>query len=331
MRIIIRKHGSPEVLETVEENIPEPQKGEVRVRVLAAGVGYSDVMAQRGGYPLAPRRPFTPGYDFTGIVDKVGKSVVGFSVGQHVAALNPGFGCYAEYLCVRPNLLVPFSSSLDPVEVCSLILNYLTAYSVAHKKGHITAGQSVLVHSAAGGVGSALVQLCNLAGVQVYGTASSAKHTLLREWGAYPIDYKTQDFLKVVRANKPEGLDAAFDPIGGMHLIQSYRAVKSGGRVVSYGFAGSQFGGLLPMAAGVVELAALNAFPDGKCVSLCALPSEMKRDNHGYKQTLNLLIDLLATSKIKPLIGAKFPLREANKAHALLESGQVSGKIILQC
>lgn len=331
MRIIIRKHGAPEVLETIEEDIPEPRKGEVRVRILAAGVGYSDVMAQRGGYPLAPRPPFTPGYDFTGIVDKIGKGVTGFSVGQHVAALNPDFGCYAEYLCIRPKMLVPFSSSLDPVEVCSLILNYLTAHSIAHKKGHIAPGQSVLVHSAAGGVGTALVQLCNLEGVQVFGTASSAKHDLLREWGVYPIDYKSQDFLKVICAIKPEGVDAAFDPIGGMHLVQSYRAVKSGGRVVSYGFAGSNFGGLLPMALGVAELAALNAFPDGKCVSLCALPSEVKRDNTWYKHTLNLLIDLLAAGKIKPLIGAKFPLRDANKAHALLESGQVSGKIVLQC
>lgn len=119
-RIVISGHGGTEVLRTVEEVLPEAKPGQVRVRVLAAGVGYADVMAQRGGYPLAPRIPFTPGYDFAGIVDQLGPGATGVDKGQHVAALNPEFGSYAEYVFVRPEILVPFPATLDPGEVVSL-------------------------------------------------------------------------------------------------------------------------------------------------------------------------------------------------------------------
>src|ERR1017187_10534063 len=127
-RIIICEHGNPDVLRMVEEPVPEPKPGQVRVRVLGAGVGYSDVMAQRGGYPLAPRMPFTPGYDFVGIVDRLGETVSGIKIGQYVAALNPGMGSYAEYVCVDPEILVSVPKDLDPAEVTCLILNYLTAH-----------------------------------------------------------------------------------------------------------------------------------------------------------------------------------------------------------
>ncbi len=329
VRVVIRQHGAPDVLGLEKFTLPEPAPDEVRVKVLAAGVGYSDIMAQRGGYPLAPALPFTPGYDFTGVVEKVGARVQGIEPGQRVAALNPRFGCYAQYVCVPACLLVPFPATLDPAEVCSLVLNYLTAHCILHRKARLQTGQTVLVHSAAGGVGSALVQLCGLAGVNVLGTASAGKHALLRELGAIPIDYKTQDFVTVVRAQFPDGVDAAFDPIGGAHLRRSYKTVRKGGKVVCYGFAGDQYGGLLPMVLGVLQMGYLNLLPDGKRVSLCALPGEVKKHNHWYRQTLAHLIALLEQEKIKPVIGARVPLADASRAHDLIERAAVTGKVIL--
>jgi len=330
-RIVIADHGSVDVLDTVEETIPEPRPGEVRVKVLAAGVGYAHIMAQHGGYPLAPKTPFTPGYDFVGIVDQVGSDAVGVEEGQYVAALNPEFGCYSEYVCVPPELLVPVPEDLDPAEVVSLILNYLTAHCILHKKGRVKNGETVLIHAAAGGVGTALLQLGGLLGLEMYGTASAAKHSTVREYGGIPIDYRNRDFLDYIRQEVPDGVDAAFDPIGGPNLRRSYKAVKRGGRVVSYGFAGDRFGGTKRMASGVLQMAALNYWPDGKRVTLCATPGEVKKDPAWYRETLAELIRVLAAGQIDPVIGARVPLVEVKRAHRMLEQGKVAGKVVLVC
>ena len=328
-RIVLESYGSTDVLETVEEALPEPKPGEVRVRVLAAGVGFADVMAQHGGYPLAPKLPFTPGYDFAGIVDRLGDGVTGVMEGQYVAALNPEFGCYSEYICVNPELLVAVPEALDPAEVVSLILNYLTAHCILHKKGHLREKEKVLVHAAGGGVGTALLQLGKLLNLQMYGTASVRKHDIVREFGGIPIDYRNQDFLEFIRKEIPGGVDAAFDPIGGAHLRRSYHAVRKNGRVISYGYAGDKFGGLRQMIFGVLLMSLLNIWPDGKRVRLCATPAEVKKDISWYRETLTKLLLMLSTRKIKPVIGARISLVEAQRAHRLIEEGSVSGKVVL--
>lgn len=328
-RILVRRHGSPDVLETVEEPLPTPKPGQVRVRVLAAGVGYADVMAQHGGYPLAPRLPFTPGYDFVGVVDQLGEGAAGVQVGQYVEALNPDFGCYAEYVCVRPELLVPVPEKLDPAEVVSLVLNYLTAHCILHKKARIREGETVLIHGAAGGVGTALLQLGSLLNLKMYGTASAGKHATVRALGGIPIDYRNEGFVATIRRETPGGVDAAFDPFGGANLRHSYQAVRKGGCVISYGFAGENFGGLSPMITGVLQMFLLNMWPDGKRVRLCATPGEVKKDNVWYRNTLGQLLTMLANGEIHPLVGARIPLLEVRRAHQLVEQGSASGKIVL--
>jgi len=328
-RIVIEANGSTDVLNTVEEALPDPKPGEVRVRVLAAGVGFADVMAQHGGYPLAPKLPFTPGYDFTGIVDQIGEGVTDVVEGQYVAALNPQFGCYAEYICVRSELLVKVPEELDPAEVVSIILNYLTAHCILHKKGHLSEKESVLIHAAAGGVGTALLQLGNLLDLKMYGTASKRKHDIVRQFGGIPIDYRNQDFLEFIRKEMPDGVDAAFDPIGGANLRRSYQIVRKNGRIISYGFAGKKFGGLGRMVFGVLLMSLLNIFPDGKRVRLCATPGEVKKDKPWYRETLAELLSMLSDRKIQPVIGARIPLVEVQHAHRLMEEGSVCGKVVL--
>ena len=327
-RVVLTGNGSTDNLTVVEEAVPEPEPDEVRVRVLAAGVAYSDIMAQHGGYPLAPKVPFTPGYDFAGIVDRVGRTSVGIDEGDYVVALNPAFGCYSEYVCVRPELLVAVPKELEAAAVVSLALNYLTAHCILHRKARIQRTETVLVHAAAGGVGTALLQLGKLLDLKMYGTASLAKHATVREFGGIPIDYRNEDFLEYIK-NETEGVDAALDPFGGDNLRRSYKAVNKGGRVVSYGFAGDNFGGLGRMISGVMQMCRLNIWPDGKRVRLCATPGEVKKDNAWYRRTLSELIAMFAKGQLKPVIGARVPLTEVKLAHQLIEQGDVSGKVVL--
>src|SRR5690348_807253 len=171
-RVIVTHYGGPDALRVVEEECPEPKNGEVRVRVLAAGVSLPDVMAREGVHPETPPVPFTPGWDLVGEVDRLGDGVAGIDLGQIVAAL-PIHGAYAEFVCLRQRELVPVPSGLDAAEAVSLVLNYITAYQMLHRSANVRPGQRVLFHGASGGVGSALLQLGHVAGLQMYGTCSS--------------------------------------------------------------------------------------------------------------------------------------------------------------
>ena len=167
-RIVVSHYGGPDQLRLVEENAPEPQAGEVRVRVLAAGVAMPDVMEREGIHPETPRTPYTPGWDLVGVVDALGDGVAGFAPGQPVAAM-PVSGSYAEYVCLKSTEFVGIRDGLDPAEAVSLILNYITAYQMLHRCAAARPGQSILIHGASGGVGTALLQLGRLAGQTMYG------------------------------------------------------------------------------------------------------------------------------------------------------------------
>src|SRR5262245_53066458 len=206
-RIIVTHYGGPEELQVVEEECPEPQEGEVRVRVLAAGVSLPDVMMREGMHPETPRLPFTPGWDLVGVVDRVGERVSGVAPGQVVAAL-PISGAYAEFACLPQAELVPVPSGLDEAEAVSLVLNYVTAYQMLHRAAKVRRGQRVLIHGASDGVGTALLQLGGLAGLEMYGTCSARSASVVSSLGGIPIDYEHQDFVDVVRRLPEPGVDA---------------------------------------------------------------------------------------------------------------------------
>src|SRR5262249_53281771 len=173
-RIIVTHYGGPDALEVVEEESPKPKKGEVRVKVLAAGGSLPCVMAREGGHPRKPRVAYTPGWDLVGVVDRLGDGVSGVEPGQTVAAL-PIHGAYAGFVCLPEGELVPVPPGLDPAEAVSLILNYVTAYQMLHRTATVKPGQRVLIHGAAGGVGSALMQLGRLAGPALLRTLSGPR------------------------------------------------------------------------------------------------------------------------------------------------------------
>src|SRR5689334_11122351 len=234
-RVIVTHYGGPEVIKVIEEDIPTPKAGEIRVKLLAAGVSLPDVLAREGVHPETPRVPYTPGWDLIGTVDQLGEGVTGSELGQTVAAM-PIHGCYAQYLCVPQRKLIPVPGGLDPAEAVAVVLNYITAYQMLHRSAKARPGQRMLIHGASGGVGSAMLQLAKLAGVEMYGTCSAKGAAVVRELGGIAIDYREADFVNEIHRLTPGGVDAVFDGIGGDNLWRSRESLREGGRVVTYGF-----------------------------------------------------------------------------------------------
>jgi NADPH2:quinone reductase len=340
MRILVTHYGGPDALRVVEEECPEPKGGEVRVRVLAAGVSLPDVMMREGIHPETPPLPFTPGWDLVGVVDRLGAAVSGIEPGQIVAAL-PISGAYAEFVCLPQRELVPVPPGLGAAEAVSLVLNYVTAYQMLHRSAKVRSGQSVLIHGAAGGVGSALLQLGRLAGLKTYGTCSSRGASAVSDLGGVPIDYQHQDFVEEAHRLTGGGVDAVFDGIGGSHIWRSRKALRPGGRVVAYGLTGSLRGGRLAagrpgrrhrfraIAIFGVYIAGGWLLPGRKRVVPYSIQWLKRLRPALFRQDLITLLDLLKQQKIKPLIAQRFPVVEAKAAQELLGKGGVTGKIVL--
>ncbi|HVE84397.1 MAG TPA: medium chain dehydrogenase/reductase family protein [Myxococcales bacterium] len=324
------KGSASEVLRPVEQDLRQPGPGEVRVKVLCSGVGFTDVIMRRGSYPYAPKYPFTPGYEVVGEVDALGPGVAGWKAGERVAALTVHRG-YAEYAYLDPLDLVRVPDGLDPGEVVCLILNYVTAYQMLHRSAQVQPGQAVVVTGAAGGVGSALLELGRLAGLgKMYGVASAPKHAAVEALGGIPIDYRSQDFVKAIRARQPSGVDSAYDAIGGSMLAGCHALVKRGGVLVSYGStagANSQMKALGTFA----RLGWYFILPDGRRATFYGITMKYRKDRRPFQEDLPRLMALLGEKKLKPVIAARMPLQDAIKANEIVEQGQVTGKIVLEC
>jgi NADPH2:quinone reductase len=339
MQVVVANYGGPEVIRVVEEDVPRPKTWEVRVKVLAAGVSLPDLLAREGVHPETPRVPYTPGWDLVGTIDQCGEGVTGFEVGRPVAAM-PIHGCYAQYVCLPQRKLVPAPAGLDAAEAVAVVLNYVTAFQMLHRSVKARPGQRMLIHGASGGVGSAMLQLAKLAGVEMYGTCSAQGASAVREMGGIPIDYKTADFVEEVHRLTGEGVDAVFDGIGGEHLWRSRAALREGGRVVTYGFQSKMRGGRIISGSHgrhpFRESAELGSFivrnwlkPGRKSMSPYSIQWLMRLKPAWFRRDLLTLLDLLKEGKIKPLIAQRLPLQEARRAHEMLGEGGVLGKIVL--
>lgn len=333
-RVVITRTGGPDVLQVISENIPEPKSGEVRVKVLAAGIGRADIMMRRGQYPDSmPPFPYTPGYDIVGVVDSLGEGVTKFKRGICVAALTK-VGGYSEYTCLLQDDLVQVPENLDPAKVVCLILNGLTAYQMLHRFAKVQAGEQVLFHAAGSGVGIIQLQLGKLVNLKMYGTENQRKHKIITNFGAIPIDYQNEDFVKRIRILTGTGVNAVFDPVGGSHLWKSFRALRSKGRLVAYGemaITGAQKPKTSEVYLHHYLPRLLNLVPGGRKVRWWEVFPENRIHPDWYHQDLTTLIDLYAQRKINPIIAERIPLVEAARAHELFESSTTIGKIVLIC
>jgi len=284
--------------------------------------------------------PFTPGWDLVGVVDRLGDGVSGIEPGETIAALPITSG-YAEFICLAQRELVPVPSGLDAAEAVSLVLNYVTAYQMLHRSAKVGSDQRALIHGAAGGVGSALLQLGRIAGLDLYGTCSSRGASAVSDLGCIPIDYQHRDFVKEIHRLTSEGVDVVFDGIGGTHMWRSRKTLRPGGKVVAYGLTSSLRGGRLASGRsgrryrfrGIpifgLYIAGGWLLPGRKRVVPYSIQWLKRLRPALFRQDLMALFDLLQQKKIRPLIAQRFPLARAREAHESLGNGGVVGKIVL--
>lgn len=338
-RVLITAHGGPEVLKLVEDQLPEPRPGEVRLKVLVTGVAFADVLMRYGMYPNTPPLPFSPGYDVVGVIDKLGENVNDFAVGDTVAALTM-FGGYSRYLCVPARELTQVPAGVDPAEAVSLVLNYVTAQQMIHRIAQLQPQQSVLIHGAGGGVGTAALELGSLAGLKMFGTASRSKHDLVTSLGGIPIDYKSDDFVtRVLQMTGGKGVDAVFDSVGGSNWWRSYKTLRTGGKepggkLIGFGMSSVIEQGRPSKLRGLASFALmglLGILPDGKTARWYSITTEKKRHLEWFPEDLAHVLQLLSDKKIRPTVSERLPLREAQRAHEMIEHARVTGKIVLLC
>lgn len=323
--LMLPKAGGPEVLECVELPIEPPGPGQVRVRVRAAGVGSTDLTVLAGNYSFAPKIPFVPGYEIAGTVDALGAGVVGFKIGRRVAALTV-YGGFSEYLIREAEHFVPIPDGVSDVEAAAVILNYVTAWQMIHRVAKVRAGRTALVTGAAGGVGTALLQLLRLVGARTYGAASLSKHSTVQKLGATPLGYRALPIDRQVRALEPKGVDYVFDAIGGANISRCIAATRRGGTVVGYGF--MAVAGKLATAAMFFNLL-IGSRLRARRGAFYGITLLYRKNPMPLREDLPKIFALLAEKKIDALVAATFPLLEAKQALELLASGTVEGKIVL--
>lgn len=310
--------GGPDRLSVRHVPIPQPGPGQVLVQVEAAGVAFNDVMTRQGRNP-GPL-PRVLGFDVVGKVMTVGGGVTDLPEGQRVAALI-GTGGYASHVILDAGSAIPVRPDVDAAQVDALVLNYVTAWQMLHRTAQVRPGQSALIIGAAGGVGSALVELARTAGVNVFGTSSPARRESVVAAGAHWVQSA---------GDLPGKVDVVFDPVGGPSLRTSRQVTVAGGVVVSYGFsfaaaAGhSKHGGLARTAAAL----ALARLAPGPRVRLYLVEKAAQRDPAAYREDLNRLVDMLADGEIRPLV-TTLPLVQAAEGHRRLEAREVVGKLVL--
>jgi NADPH:quinone reductase len=324
--VMLTKKGGPEVLHVVELPMERPGPGQLRVRVRAAGVGSTDLMMFSGNYAYAPKPPFVPGYEVAGVVDAIGSGVTGFEVGQRVAALTV-HGGFAEFLIRGAEHFLPIPDEVSDRDAAAVILNYVTAWQMIHRVAKVRSGQTALVTGAAGGVGTAVLQLLRLAGVKTFGAASKLKHDLLRSLGATPIDYRAGSLARLTRALEPSGVDFVFDAVGGANIGPCIGALKRGGLLVGFGFMGAA--GALSKLAMFVNLF-LGTRLRGRRGAFYGITLVYRKDPTPLREDLPKVFALLGQKKINPLVNRTFALLEARRAIELLASGSVEGKLVLE-
>ena len=353
-RVVVDHFGGPEVLRVVEDTDPRPGPREVRVRVLAAGVSFTDAQLRAGTYLGVPKPPFTPGYELVGVVEELGPGCSRLRVGDRVGALTV-WGADAERVCVPEANAVEVPEDLDPAEVLSLVFTYMTAYQLLHRTAKARRGEAVLVHGAAGRVGTAVLELGAVAGLRLYGTCSARDRAAVERRGAVAIDYQQEDFLARVRELPDRGVDVVLDGIGGALSLRSFRALRPGGRLVVFGHYAALVQGHKSWRGWIEWYAATAA------VGLWGLLSPRRRvlayriqklreghqwlpvaahrralavgggprDPEWFREDFRALIELLRRGRIHPVVAQRMPLTEARHAHELLEASARVGKLVL--
>jgi len=323
--IALNGKGGLDQLQEVTLPLEPPQNGQIRIRVRASGVGFTDITMRTGRYLFRPKFPFVPGYEVVGIVDAIGEGVSGFTLGQRVCALTV-FGAWAEYFTRDADDFVPVPDGLDDGDVVALILNYVTAYQMIHRTASLRAGQTALVTGANGGVGTALMELLRAHNVHALGLASRAHFDLIKSLGGLPVESRARPIDAAIHEVLPAGVNVAFDGLGGLRTRECVRATRRGGLIIGYGsmalrHAADRWRGLASLFLGS-RLA-------GRRGTFYGISVLYRKDKRPFKEDLPKLFELLAAGTIRPRIAARLSLLDGREGQRLLEAGGVAGKIVL--
>lgn len=332
----ISRVGDADVLEVRESPDPVPGPGEIRVRVRAAGLNFAEIMARKGLYPDAPKTPSVVGYEAAGDVDAVGEGVTGVSVGDRVAVLTR-FGGHADTVVVPAKQAFPMPATMTYEHGAALPVNYLTAYHMLFQVRRVRGGDHVLVHMAAGGVGTAALQLCRtIGGLTTYGTASAKKHDFVRAQGCeHVIDYRNEDYeARVLELSGGRGVDLVLDALGGDDWKKGYRLLRSSGQLIAFGWANMNTGSKRNVLRVVRESVNLPIYTpaglmnDNRSVAGVNMGHLWHEVDMLREQAL-VLLDLYSDGHIEPRVDRVFAFEQAADAHRYLEQGQNMGKVLL--
>ncbi|MBC7887462.1 MAG: zinc-binding dehydrogenase [Ferruginibacter sp.] len=340
-KAIINEFGTSAVIKIIEEEIPEPKAGEARIRIEASTVSATDIFIRKGIYPLLKEKPpFTLGYDFVGIVDKVGEGVYNIKVGARVCSIVMICG-NAEYICTNAIELTVIPKDIDTTAAACLTLSGITAYQMFKHVAKVKNGQRILVHGGSGAIGNTLIQLGRLINCTIIATASSTKHPLIESYGAISVDYKSSVYFARLKELAADGFDAVFDFTNQKSFNQSFKLLKKGGTLVTYAVFSSSlkiekktfanfmsFG--MDFGLMMLKLAIWNALPNGKYAQFYG-STDYKKDNRlQHQQDMNELFELVYKGFLKPHIHSILNLADVKLAHEMLQSGKVQGQLILK-
>lgn len=332
--IVLPGAVEPSGLEVRTRDLPAPDTGQVLLRMDATGVCFAEQQMRRGKYYNQPPFPFVPGYDVVGTVTATGPGVDAGMTGRRFAAVTK-VGAWASHLLIDAAELMPVPDGMDAATAETVVVNGITAWQMLHRTAKVRTGGTVVVLGANGGVGSILVQLARHAGITVIGTASARHHASVRELGAIPVDYRDPDMYDQIREIAPDGVDAVFDHVGGPGVAQSWRLLRRGGTLVSYGTAATkdeEGSSQLPILKLFGQLAAWNSLPNGRSAHFYNFWAGRRCRTEWRRrltEDLTEVLRLVADGVLTPQIAAEIPLSDAASALALAESRSVVGKVVL--
>jgi NADPH:quinone reductase-like Zn-dependent oxidoreductase len=333
-RVVVTRHGPPEVLRVEEQPDPAPGEGAVRIRVRAVGVNFADILMRLGLYPGLPRPPFVPGLEVAGRVDGTGGGVGGLADGDRVVALMP-LGAYADLVVCPASRVFRAPAGLSDAEAAAVPVAYATAALALHTLANLAPGETVLVQNAGGGVGTAAVQLAKLRRAIVIGTASAAKHPALQGLGVdHLVDYRHEPVAEAVRRiTRGRGVDVVLDPIGGESIAAGYRLLAPLGRLVTFGLSSAVAGERRSLRRAFrawrrqPRFTPLGLMRDNRAVIGLSLGNLL-----GEPRLASVMRDLSAdfeTRRLRPVVSRVFPLERAADAHRFVHARRNVGKVVL--
>jgi len=338
--LVVRRYGPPEVLESKQEPDPQPKPGEILIRVKSIGVNFADLMQRMGIYPGTPKPPFIPGLEIAGVVEKSleqrrAETGEPLKPGDHVLAMT-NFSAYAEWAAVPADHVYRLPAGMTFDEGAALAVNYLTAYHSMFTMGNLQPGDKILIHGAAGGVGTAAVQLARARGLVTFGTAGSIKQEYLRKIGVeHPIDYEQSNFVDVIQKYSPHGVEMVMDAIGGKSFARSYECLAPTGRLVIYGFSAAagpngkkNWPRMIRAFLETPRFHPLKLMEQNAAVIGVSLGKLMARGALVRKE-LEEIFRLYSAGKVKPAIGKSFPLEQGIAAHQYVQNRKNVGKVVL--